>query len=119
MGYESKVFIVHVNRFDDGFIFANKIAEVEMNKMGYGNGWRELFKTDIDYKLYMDDGKTEFDTDRYGEHLKSCTIEEISAWVEKEMQHSDYNWKLPILRGLIEGLRQSIYHNLEAVHFGH
>ncbi len=116
MAYESKVYIVeHIS----GFEYGNRIAEVRLSKMSCESGWRELFTKNIDYKLFMDDGNTEFDTDRYGEHLKSCSIEVVTEWVEKEMQHSGYNWRLPILYGLLKGFAQANLRKLEVVHFGY
>ena len=116
MAYESKVYIVEVNRHSS-FIYAELIAEVRLSNMG-NNGWRELFTTDIDYKLYMDDGNTQFDTDRYGEHLKSCSVSKVVEWLEKEMQHSNYR-RLPILYGLLKGFLPEQWKNLEVVHYGY
>lgn len=119
MAYESKVFFVNVIRGKNGFTCAQKIAEVELSAMGYENGWRNLFTKEIDYKIFMDDGETEFDTDMYGDHLKSCSVDTMLAWVEKEMERSGYNWRLPTLRGLLKGLLESGWKSLDVVHFGH
>ena len=119
MAYESRVLFVNVMRREDGFVYARKVAEVDMSAMGYEYGWRDLFTKEIDYKLFMDDGETEFDTDMYGDHLKSCSVDKLLAWVEKEMQRSGYNWRLPTLHGLLKGLLESGWKNLDVVHFGY
>ena len=95
-----------------------RIAEVRLCGMGHNNGWRELFTKDIDYKLYMDDGNTMFDTDCYGDHLKSCTIDKVAGWLEKEMQNTNYR-RLPILYGLLKGFSPEQWKNLEVVHYGY
>ena len=116
MAYESKVYVVEPMNFIG---YANRIAEDRLSNMGYENGWRELFTKDIDYKLFMDDGETEFDTDCYGDHLKSCSVEKVLEWVEKEMQHSGYYWRLHILHGILKGFIQAGCGSFEVVHYGY
>lgn len=117
MAYESKVYIVDVHRHDT-YVFAERIAEVRLCCMGYDNGWKKLFATDIDYKLFADDGNTEFDTDCYGEHMKSCPIEKVIEWLEKEMTHNEYR-RLPVLLGLLRSFSPDQWTHLEVVHFGY
>ena len=117
MGYESRVFVVDVHRRTN-FIYAEKVASMNLCKMGSNNGWLELFSKEIDYTLFMDDGNTEFDTDRYGDHMKSCSIEKVIAWLENEMQHNSYR-RLSILYGLLKGFKQDEWENLEVVHYGY
>lgn len=119
MAYESKVYIVDVHRNGNEITYAERIAEVRLSCMGNGNGWRELFSRDIDYTLYEDDGNTAFDEDRYGDHLKACSIETVTEWLEKEMACSDYR-RLSILYGLLKSFNPEQWGtNLEVVHFGY
>ena len=118
MAYESKVYIVDVHRHERGYVYAEKIAEVNLCKMGYDSGWKELFAKDIDYMLLADDGNTEFDTDLYGEHMKSCSVNKVIEWLESEMQHNNYR-RLPILYGLLKSFDLERWSNLEVVHFGY
>lgn len=50
MGYESKLYICQRREFDDGFIFGQPIASYDLGKF-YVDGWRELFKTPIDFDI--------------------------------------------------------------------
>ena len=118
MSYESKIYIVEINRHGKKILYAETLATMNLSCMGHNNGWQELFTKEIDYKLFMDDGDTEFDKDRYGDHLKSCSVVKALAWVEKEMQHSDYRRLLP-LYNLLKGFHQERFGELEVVHFGY
>lgn len=120
MAYESRVYVVNVHRHPeiDGTTYAEKIAAVNMCKVDYNSGFRELFTTDIDYKLFKDDGNTEFDADSYGEHMKSCAVEKVIAWLEDQMQHDNYR-RLSVLYGLLKGFDTAAWPNIEIVHFGY
>lgn len=117
MGYESRVFVVNVTR-GDRYDFAEKVAEVDMSKMGYNNGWRELFTREIDYKLFMDDGNTEFDEDKYGEHLKAAPVERVLEWLKEYMKKDKYR-RLPLLYGLLKGIKEKQWDEIEVVHYGY
>ena len=119
MAYESRIFVVNVHRRPEipAYSYAEKIAMVNMCAMD-SHEWLDLFKTDIDYKLFMDDGNTEFDTDCYGQHLRSAAIEDVIAFLEKQMQHDTYR-RLPVLYGLLKGFAKEAWQNIEIVHFGY
>lgn len=51
-----------------------------------GDGWRGLFDKPIDYKIFADDGETEFDKDKYGKRLKYAEFPAVIAWLEKEIE---------------------------------
>ena len=120
MAYESRVYVVNVHRhqINENVIYAEIIAVVNMSKMGYDNGWKNLFTTNIDYKLFKDDGDTEFNTDEYGEHMKSCSIDHVIKWLEERMQHDSYR-RLPVLYGLLKSFTEDSWPNIEIVHFGY
>ena len=122
MGYESRIYVVYPHKHEyngNAHIWAEKLACMDLAKMGYENGWRNLFKKDIEYKLYVNDTDTEFDTDMYGEHLKSCPIQEVINWLEKEMERSDYR-RLKPLYALLKAYDPEHWGNdIEVVHFGY
>lgn len=45
MGYESKVYVCEKSTLFNNSNYFETIAAVDMSKMGYDNGWRELFNT--------------------------------------------------------------------------
>ena len=123
MGYESRIYVVVPYRqiYPDGtkLIWAEKIATMDLGKMGYEDGWFALFQKDIEYKLFAEDGDTEFDTDFYGDHLRSCPIDKVIEWLEKVMEHNDYR-RLRPLYGLLKGFDLDQWKEKpEVVHFGY
>lgn len=116
MGYESRVYLVEVHRHRE-YVYGERIAEVRMCKMNDEN-WLNLFTKPIDYKLYMDDGNTEFDTDSYGDHLTACPIADAIAYLEEKMKTDSYR-RLPLLYGLHAGINPEQWGHLELVHFGY
>lgn len=121
MGYESRIFIMDRNENEapngEKYTWAEKIAMVNMCKMGYDNGFHELFTEPIDYKIFID-GETETDVDRYGEHLKSATVQTVIDWLEKEIKTEDYR-RLPVLLGLLKGFQTDRWSELQVVHYGY
>ena len=116
MGYESRVYLVNVHRHEN-WVWAETIAEVRMAKM-YDNVWYKLFAKDIDYTLTADDGNTSFDTDMYGEHLKSCPVGDAITHLEERMETDSYR-RLRLLYGLLTGIEPDKWGDLELVHFGY
>ena len=55
MSYESKIYIVEINRHGKKILYAETLATMNLSCMGHNNGWQELFTKEIDYKLFMDD----------------------------------------------------------------
>lgn len=116
MGYESRVYLVEVHRHP-GYVYGERIAEVRMAKM-CDKKWLDLFTEKIDYKLFADDGNTEFDTDCYGEHLTACPICDVVAYLEERMETDSYR-RLRLLYGLLTGIEPDKWGDLELVHFGY
>lgn len=120
MGYDSKLIFVDKSKlfFDkDGFTFAEKIAEIDLCKMGDGP-FRELIKnakyTDCYY--YADDGNTAIKEDRYDERLKEVGLEEL-----KEVLIDDGYRRiapaLALINSFIENKKK--WRNIKILHFGH
>lgn len=120
MAYESILYIVE--RVDSvyGSPCITQIAKFVCEKMESDNGWKELFDKPIDYKLYMDDGNTEFDKDAYGEHLTYTNIANVIKWLEKEMKRN-YNYRLKPLLALLKGFDLSEWRagELQVIHYGY
>lgn len=116
MGYESKIFIVNVISAKD-FRYADEIATVDMSKMGYGNGWRELFKSPIDFKVWY--RGEEIDTDCYDEHLKSADYNDVIVWLKNYMRDNEYYRRVPVLLGILNGINPNDWDNLKIVHYGY
>ncbi|MCI8378658.1 MAG: hypothetical protein HFH72_09090 [Lachnospiraceae bacterium] len=117
MGYESRVYIMRKSNSMGGF--AEEIAKFNCRGMS-GNGWRELFSKPIDYKIFADDGNTEFDEDKYGEHLKYADFPTVIAWLEREVEKEDYRRLKPLL-SLLKGfdLSQWTDGEMQIVHYGY
>lgn len=119
MGYDSRVFVVEVNQYNsiDMEPYAEIIAMVNMCNMGYGNGWLELFKTPVNYGLYLNENETS-DTDKYGDHLRSATVEDVIGWLEKEVKTEDYRRLWPLL-SLLRGFNRNQWKDIQIVHYGY
>lgn len=115
MGYESRLYIVKENKTVN---YAEVIARFDCSKMRCNNGWRELFKKPLESKMYADDGNTLIEEDNYGEKLKSAEFQSVIAWIEKEVQKSDYRRLKPLL-SLLKGfdLTQWPDGEMQIVHF--
>ena len=118
MGYESKVIIVERVEFGSGHVAGIEVAQVNMCKMGYGNGFHELFDTPIDFDLYgMDDEPTR--EDEYGDHCGMTNIGTLVDWLREAVEHDDYRRLKPLL-GLLEGFDVNQWNDeLVAVHYGY
>ena len=106
MGYESKIVIVehlpHAKFDDDKKLFAEKIVEVRMSKMG---GRPSCFARETDLYYYMDDGNTQVLEDKYDEPLRECEIPELYKWLletmERDRDAATYR-RCDLLKGVLE-----------------
>lgn len=117
MGYESKIFVVDVRRYGD-WNFAERIATFDLCVLGYKDNFEGIFKNPIDYELYMEDGNTLFDKDRYGQHLHSAPISAVVEKLEEMAKNDNYRRFAPCI-ALLKGFDESQWHCLEVVHYGH
>lgn len=118
MGYESRIYVVNVSRWNDGSPpYAEIIGTFNLCKMGYGNGWRELFDKPIDYKIYVGPNE-ETNKDLYGEIMKSGDYDKIVEWLETKGQKGEYRRIAPLL-GMLKGFNRSAWRALEIVHYGY
>lgn len=116
MGYESRVFVINVNRHNDDWIYGEKIADIRMSKMG---NFRDIFKQPIDYKIYVDSGDIDVDEDCYGDHLCYTDIDTVVEWLEtvpKNEGWDDYRRIKPLI-GLLKGFNKEEWKELQVVHY--
>lgn len=138
MGYESKIYIVNVlshkhtvinpdtqkpyldkngePMIDNGY--GQIVAMIDMCKMGYDNGWRELFTKEIDYQIYAENGNESTNKDCYGEHIKSGDINAIIAWLENQIKKDNYRRLKPLLY-LLKAFNPEEWDDLQVLHYGH
>lgn len=117
MGYESRLYIVKECK---AISYAEVIARFDCSKMGYGNGWRELFDNPFDCKMYAEDGNTLIEKDCYGEKLKTADFPTVIAWLENEIEKESYRRLKPLL-GLLKGFDLSEWTDgeMRIVHYGY
>lgn len=122
MGYESRLFIMNRNeckrKSGKIWVYAEKLAVIDMSCMGHNNGWKELFTEEIDYKIFTD-GENEEDTDDYGEHLKSGKIENIIRWLEEQIDNGNNYRRLKPLLGFLKEFNAERWDELQIVHYGY
>ena len=138
MGYESKIYIVNVRDHNRPALdkttnkpildennrpiiykgYGQIVAMMDMCKMGYDNGWRELFTEDIDYTIYAENGDEDTDTDCYGDHIKSGDINSIIGWLENQIKKDNYRRLKPLL-GLLKSFNLEEWKDLQVVHYGY
>lgn len=121
MGYESKIFIVNVNRYkwaenQSEQVYAEIIAVMKMSRMDYS--FHNLFTKEIDYGIYAEDNDHTTDTDRYGDKIKSAEIDKVIEWLESAIEVEDYRRLKPLL-GLLKGFNPNEWGNLQILHYGY
>lgn len=117
MGYESRLYIVNECNTSN---YAQVIAVFNCAKMGYSNGWRELFNSPLESEMYAEDGNTLIEKDKYGERVKSADFPTVIEWLEKEVLTNEQRRLKPLL-ALLKGfdLSQWAEGEMRIVHFGY
>ena len=116
MGYESRVYVVLKS---DRLNWAETIACVNLCVMGYDRGWKELFKTPVDFDFYaIDDKSCEYlKEDLYGKRCTYATMNDVIDWLEK----SDRTYRREqILYGLLKSFDKKCWNDdrVLVVHYG-
>lgn len=109
MGYESKVYIC--NRIsNDVYTYNEVIAAVDMRKMGYDTGWRDLFTKkldgdffgfDHDNPRYQDWTDAEL-LDAYDEPMMYADIDTVKEWVDDQIINGDDYRRLFVLKAVLD-----------------
>lgn len=122
--YESKIIIANVVRDKDRnsedfgeWIYAEKVAEIDLGCMGYGNGWKELFTTKIDFELFVDNMDCSTREDKYGDIMKVADLKAIIKWLE---DHSEITpRRTRTLLAMLKSLNPLEWDELHIVHYGY
>lgn len=122
MGYESRIFIVDRKEHTIGnnntiWIYAEKIADIKMS--GMYNGFTDLFDKKIDYELYVDDGDNSTQTDKYGDVMTYTNCQTVIDYLEKLIADGESYRRLNLLLGLLKGIDEKEWDNIQVVHYGY
>lgn len=121
MGYESKIYVVQREKNEQNY-YGHIIAMFDLCQMGYGNGWRELFKTEVKYDVFIENGNEETRKDCYGETLKETTIEAVIEWLENYITSGETYRRLKPCLGMLKGFNLDEWgygDGLYIIHYGY
>lgn len=121
MGYESRVFVVNRNEIKrkDGmsYIWGEKIADVKMSCMY--DGFTDLFDKEVDYELYIDNEDESTKTDKYGAIMTYTDCKTVIDYLEKLIANGENYRRLTVLLGLLKGIDESQWDEIQVVHYGY
>ena len=120
MSYESRVFIVNRNEIEGAngkYVFADKIADIKMSSMY--NGFTDLFSKEIDYQLYIDNGDEATQTDKYGDTMTYTDCQTVITYLENLIADGENYRRLTILLGLLKGIDETEWNDIQIVHYGY
>lgn len=121
MAYESRIFIVNRSELDndDGttYVYAQQIADINMGRMD--EDFLKLFNKEIDYELFIKDGDDSTQTDGYGDIMKYTDCKTVITLIEKLIDNGDDYRRLPMLLGLLKGINEKQWDNIQVVHYGY
>lgn len=130
MGYESKVYIC--NRISNGaYTYNEVIVAVDMRKMGYDSGWRDLFtkKLDGDFLGFDYDNPRNADwtdaepIDAYDEPMMYADIDTVKEWVNKQIEGGDDYRRLFVLKSVLDSFDKTQWESdrakLIVAHYGY
>ena len=121
MGYESRVFIVDRNEVEhnDGtsYVYAEEIADIKMSCMY--DEFTKLFDKKVDYKLYIDNRDEATQTDKYGEVMTYTDCKTVIDYLENLIANGDNYRRLTLLLGLLKGINEERWNNIQVVHYGY
>lgn len=121
MGYESRVFVVERNeiKHNDGtaYVYAEKIADIKMSCMY--DGFTDLFNKKVDYKLYIDNGDEPTQTDKYGDVMTYTDCKTVIDFLEKLIADGENYRRLNPLLGLLKGIDEKQWNEIQIVHYGY
>ena len=121
MGYESRIFIVNRNEinYNNGtpYVWAEKIADIKMSCMY--DGFTDLFDKEIDYELYINNGDEKTQTDKYGDIMTYTDCKTVIDYLEKLIADGEDYRRLGLLLGLLKGIDESQWNEIQVVHYGY
>ena len=121
MGYADRVFIVDRKEIEHGngtsFIWAEIIADIKMG--GMFDGFKNLFNEKVDYELHIDNENESTQTDKYGEVMTYTDCKTVIRYLEKLIADGDNYRRLTILLGLLKGINEKQWNDIQIVHYGY
>lgn len=121
MGYESRVFVVNRNEIErvnnTNYVYAEEIADIKMSCMP--NEFINLFDKKIDYELFIDNGDESTQIDKYGDIMTYTDCETIINYLEELIKSGDNYRRLTLLLGLLKGINEEQWNNIQVVHYGY
>ncbi|MBO5828892.1 MAG: hypothetical protein J6R59_10645 [Paludibacteraceae bacterium] len=121
MGYESRIFVVDRNEINHGngmsYVWANKIADIKMS--GMYDGFTSLFDKKVDYELFVDSMDESTQTDKYGNAMTYTDCKTVIGYLEKLIADGKSYRRLNVLLGLLKGIDESEWDEIQIVHYGY
>ena len=121
MGYESRVFIVNRSEHEypngESWIYAEKIADIKMSCMY--DGFTNLFNKKVDYELYIDNEDESTNIDKYGEVMTYTDCKTVINFLEKLIADGENYRRLTMLLGLLKGINEEQWNEIQVVHYGY
>lgn len=117
MGYESRIFIVNRNEIRNDYVYGDKIADIKMSKM-YSE-FVDLFDKKIDYELYIDNGDESTKIDKYGDVMTYTSCEIVIDYLEELVANGENYRRIGLLLGLLKGIDESQWDEIQVVHYGY
>lgn len=120
MSYESRIFVVNrsVHKgINETYVYGEKIADVKMSRML--DSFTNLFNQKIDYKLYIDNCDESTQTDKYGEIMRYTDRQTVIDYLEELIESGDNYRRLTILLGLLKGINEEQWDDIQVVHYGY
>ena len=121
MGYESRVFVVNRNevKHNNGtsYVYAEKIADIKMCCMT--NGFTNLFNKKVDYELFVDNADESTQTDKYGNVMTYTDCKTVINFLEKLIEDGENYRRLNLLLGLLKGIDENQWNDIQVVHYGY
>lgn len=121
MAYESRIIIINRNEVEhsDGttFVYPQQIADIKMASMD--SEFLKLFDKEIDYELYIYGDENPTKEDMYGDIMKYTDCKTVISLLEKLIDSGDNYRRLPMLLGLLKGINEKQWDNIQVVHCGY
>lgn len=121
MGYESRIFVVNRSEFEGRngniSVYAEKIADIKMSRMH--QGFTDLFNKPVDYELYIDSGDESTSTDKYGDMMKYTDVQTVVDFLGNLIAEGENYRRIFVLLGLLKGIDESQWDEIQIVHYGY
>lgn len=133
MGYESKLIVGCRNHFANrisGRDFCENIMTLDLAKvcsMDFCNP-SKLFNKEVDFNLYMDDGNTVYDEDRYGSKCCYAPLKKVISCLEKLTKEATYYRRTALALKVLKAFKtkdwewkteDGSYAELVVIHYGY